>query len=200
MATAMLDDPTGYGRIVRDGKGEFVEIVEQIDCTPEQREIHEVFPSFYCVRVEELLFALSKLKNDNKKHEYYLTDIYALLLKAGKKIVAVQAATSEDVVAPNNRQQLADADMVMQERIHRQLRESGLTIVTSEGVYVEDSASIGPDTVIQPFVFIGRDSTIGGECTIGPFASLPRESIVPEGSTISGNISAETTVLTQSQG
>lgn len=200
MATAILDDPTGYGRIVRDEQGSFVEIVEQIDCTPEQREIGEVFPSYYCVKVEELLFALSRLKNDNKKHEYYLTDVYGILRAAGKKVVAVQAATFEDVVAPNNRQQLADADLVMQDRIQRRHRESGVTIVTSESAYIEDGATIGADTVIQPFVFIGRDSSIGADCTIGPFTSIPRNSIVPDGTTISGNISTETTVLSQSQG
>jgi bifunctional UDP-N-acetylglucosamine pyrophosphorylase/glucosamine-1-phosphate N-acetyltransferase len=200
MATAMLEDPTGYGRIIRDDQGNFMEIIEQIDCTPEQQEIHEVFPSYYCVKVEELLFALSRLKNDNKKHEYYLTDVYGILRAAGKKVAAVQAATFEDVVAPNNRQQLADADLVMQDRIQRRLRESGVTIVTSDSVYIEDGANIGADTVIQPFTFIGRDSSIGGDCTIGPFASIPRNSIVPEGTTISGNLSTETTVLTQSQG
>ncbi len=200
MATAILDDPTGYGRIIRDAKGEFVEIVEQIDCTPEQREIREVFPSYYCVKVEELLHALSKLKNDNKKHEYYLTDIYGILRAAGKKVVAVQAATFEDVVAPNNRQQLADADMVMQDRIHRRLRDAGVTIVSSENTYIEDGVEIGPDTIIEPFTFIGRDSHIGDECGIGPFASIPRNSIVPEGTSVHGNVSAETTVLTQSQG
>jgi bifunctional UDP-N-acetylglucosamine pyrophosphorylase / glucosamine-1-phosphate N-acetyltransferase len=200
MATAMLDDPTGYGRIVRDEHGRFVEIVEQVDATPKQKDIKEVFPSFYCVKMEDLLFALSRLKNDNKKHEFYLTDIYAILKKAEKHVVAVQAASYEDVLAPNTRQQLAEADIVMQERIQRHLRENGVTIVSPLNTYIEDGVSIGPDTVIQPFSFVGRDSSIGGECTIGPFASLPRESLVPEGTTISGNISNETTALAQSSG
>jgi bifunctional UDP-N-acetylglucosamine pyrophosphorylase/glucosamine-1-phosphate N-acetyltransferase len=122
MATAVLDDPTGYGRIIRDKKGDFLEIVEQIDCTLAQREIKEVFPSYYCAKVDELLFALSKLKNENKKGEYYLTDIFSILRKSGKKIVAVQAVTAEDVIAPNTRQQLAEADSIMQDRIQLNLR------------------------------------------------------------------------------
>ena len=85
MATAVLDDPTGYGRVIRDANGEFIEIIEQPDATPEQREIREVFPSYYCVKIDALLFALSKLKNNNKKGEYYLTDIYGILRAAGKK-------------------------------------------------------------------------------------------------------------------
>jgi bifunctional UDP-N-acetylglucosamine pyrophosphorylase/glucosamine-1-phosphate N-acetyltransferase len=200
MATAVLDDPTGYGRIVRDKDGNFVEIVEQIDCTDEQREIREVFPSYYCVRVEDLLLALARLKNDNKKHEYYLTDIYAILRQAGKKVVAVQAATFEDVVAPNNRQQLADADDVMQARIHQQHRDAGVTIVSGVNTYIEDGATIGPDTIIQPFSFIGRDATIGADSCVGPFASVARGAIVPEGTNICGNISVETTVLSQGRG
>jgi bifunctional UDP-N-acetylglucosamine pyrophosphorylase/glucosamine-1-phosphate N-acetyltransferase len=197
MATAVLDDPTGYGRIIRDRDGEFVEIVEQIDCTPEQREIREVFPSYYCAKVDELLFALSKLKNDNKKGEYYLTDIFAILRKAGKKIVAVQAVTAEDVIAPNTRQQLAEADMVMQDRIQRSLRDSGVSIVSPINTYIEAGVNIGTDTTIQPFTFIGRGASIGAECTVGPFASVPRESIVPEGTTVAGNISPETARLTE---
>jgi bifunctional UDP-N-acetylglucosamine pyrophosphorylase/glucosamine-1-phosphate N-acetyltransferase len=188
MATAILDDPTGYGRIVRDEKGQFVEIVEQIDCTDQQREIREVFPSYYCLRTEDLLLALSKLTNHNKKGEYYLTDIYAILRKAGKKVIAVQAVTAEDVIAPNTRQQLAEADAAMQDRIQRAIRESGVTIESGINAYVEAGVSVGPDSVIRAFSFIGRDSTIGADCVIGPFANLPRGSIVPEGTRVTGSI------------
>jgi bifunctional UDP-N-acetylglucosamine pyrophosphorylase/glucosamine-1-phosphate N-acetyltransferase len=187
MATAILDDPTGYGRVIRDAKGDFVEIVEQVDCNDRQREIHEVFPSYYCVRTEDLLLALSKLTNDNKKREYYLTDIYAILRKAGKKVIAVQAVTPEDVIAPNNRRQLAEADAAMQERIQRNLRDEGVTIVSGFNTYVEAGVAVGADTVVEPFTFIGRKSTIGADCVIGPFACLPPGSIVPEGTRVSGN-------------
>lgn len=186
MATAMLDDPTGYGRVVRGADGEFVQIVEQVDCTPQQREIREVFPSYYCVKSEELLLALGKLSNQNKKSEYYLTDIYAILRQAGKKVVAVQAVTAEDVIAPNNRQQLAEADAAMQERIQRLLRESGVSIVSGINTYIEADVAVGPDTIIHPFTFIGRGSSIGADCAIGPFAMLPRDSIVREGTRVSG--------------
>jgi bifunctional UDP-N-acetylglucosamine pyrophosphorylase/glucosamine-1-phosphate N-acetyltransferase len=184
MATAILDDPFGYGRVVRDDKGEFLDIVEQPDATAEQREIKEVFPSYYCVRVEELLLALSKLTNNNKKGEYYLTDIYGILRRAGKKITAVQAMTAEDVLAVNTRQQLAEVDAAMQERIQRQHRDGGVSIVSPINTYIESGCAIGSDTVIRPFTFIGCDSTVGSECTIGPFAIVPEQSIVPDGATI----------------
>ncbi len=197
MATAVLDDPTGYGRVVRDADGEFVRIVEQVDCTSDEREIREVFPSYYCVRVEELLVALSQLKNNNKQREYYLTDIFEILKSAEKKVVAVQAATAEDVLAPNNRQQLSEADECMQDRIQRALQDSGVTIVSPENTYIEADTSIGPDTVVQPFTFIGRGTNIGASCTIGPFAVVPRDSIVPEGATLAGNVSVETAMLNE---
>jgi bifunctional UDP-N-acetylglucosamine pyrophosphorylase/glucosamine-1-phosphate N-acetyltransferase len=195
MATALLDDPTGYGRIVRDTAGEFVEIVEEADATPDQRAIREVFPSYYCLRSEELLLALSKLTNHNKKREYYLTDVFGILRKAGKKVLAVQAVTQEDSLAINDRIQQAEVDAIMQERIQRKLRSDGVTIVNGFNTYIEDNVAIGSDSMVYPFTFIGRDSSIGPRCVIGPFASLPRQSIVPGETTVAGNASAENAVL-----
>jgi bifunctional UDP-N-acetylglucosamine pyrophosphorylase/glucosamine-1-phosphate N-acetyltransferase len=187
MATAVLDDPYGYGRVIRDANGEFIEIIEQPDCTPEQAALREVFPSYYCVKSDELLTALAKLKNTNKKGEYYLTDIYGHMRAAGKKVVAVQAVAADDVIGVNTRQQLAEVDAIMQERIHRALREAGVTIVSGVNTYIEDGAVIGADTVIQPFTFIGRGAAVGGDCAIGPFACVPRDGIVQDGTTVAGN-------------
>src|SRR3954469_18511983 len=194
MATAVLEDPTGYGRVIRDPAGQFVEIVEQADATPEQREIREVFPNYYCVRSEELLLALSRLKNENKKKEYYLTDIYGILRMAGRKVVAVQAVTAEDVLSVNDRDQQAQVDAIMQDRIQRQIRQAGVTIVSGINTYVEAGATIGLDTTIRPFTFIGRDSSIGADCTVGPFACVPAEGIVPEGTAVSGNIGSDVSI------
>lgn len=187
MATAVLDDPTGYGRIVRDDTGAFLEIVEQNDATDAQKAIREVFPSYYCVRSEDLLFALGKLTNHNAKREYYLTDIYAHLRKAGRKVLAVQAVTQEDVLGVNTREQLAVVDAVMQARIQRDLRDAGVTIVSGEKTYIEAGVDIGQDTVVRPFSFIGRDAVIGEDCVIGPFAMVPRGAVVPAGTALSHN-------------
>src|SRR5438105_9302298 len=148
MATAVLDDPTGYGRVVRDADGNFIETGEQADATPEQRETREVFPSYYCVRTEDLLLALSRLKNENKKKEYYLTDIYGILRAGGRKVVAVQAVTAEDVLSVNDRDQQAQVDAIMQDRIQRQIRQGGVTIVSGINTYIEAGATVGPDSVI----------------------------------------------------
>ena len=107
----------------------------------------------------------------------------------------MQAVTADDVIGVNTRQALADVDAIMQERIQRTIREAGGTIVSSDNTYIEAGVTIGPDSVIYPFTFVGRDSRVGRDCTIGPFASLPRESILPDGSTVAGNISAESAML-----
>lgn len=184
MATAILDDPYGYGRVIRDEAGNFLDIVEQADCTPEQAALREVFPSYYCFKAEALLLALSKLTNQNAKREYYLTDTFGILRREGRRITAVQAVTPEDVLSANTRQQLADVDAAMQERIQRSLREAGVTIVNGEQTYIEAGVTIGVDSVVQPFSYIGRGSVIGAECTIGPFAMIPPDSVVPEGTTV----------------
>jgi bifunctional UDP-N-acetylglucosamine pyrophosphorylase/glucosamine-1-phosphate N-acetyltransferase len=100
--------------------------------------------------------------------------------------------TQEDVLAVNTRQQLADVDLVMQDRIQRQHREAGVTIVSSMNTYIQAGCNIGPDTVIAPFTFIGCDSTIGRDCEIGPFAVVSANSIVPDGTTIAGDVGAYT--------
>src|SRR3954451_18422666 len=151
MATAVLDDPFGYGRLIRDADGNFLDIIEQIDCTPEQREIKEVFPSYYCIKAAELLHALSKLTNENKKGEYYLTDVYGILRREGKRITAVQAVAPQDVLAVNTRQQLSDVDEAMQERIQRKLFDAGVSIVSPMNTYVQAGCTIGPDTTLEPF-------------------------------------------------
>jgi bifunctional UDP-N-acetylglucosamine pyrophosphorylase/glucosamine-1-phosphate N-acetyltransferase len=89
-------------------------------------------------------------------------------------------------LAANTREQLADVDAAMQRRIQKYHRENGTTIVSSDQTYIEAGASIGVDTVIQPFSYVGRDAAIGAECVIGPFACVPRNSVVPEGTTITG--------------
>lgn len=186
MATAVLDDPTGYGRVIRDADGNFIEIIEQNDATPEQKLLREVFPSYYCFEADALLGALSKLKNNNAKREYYLTDTYAHVQQAGGKVLAVQAVTQDDVLGVNTREQLAHVDSIMQGRIQRELRESGVTIVNSAQTYIEAGVDVGPDTVIHPFTFIGAGAVVGGNCTIGPFARVPRGAVIPANTTVSG--------------
>lgn len=187
LATAELENPFGYGRIIRDDRGQFVKIVEQADATPAEAAVREVFPSLYCVKAQRLVELLGQLKNNNAKREYYLTDIFALCRQAGGKVLAIKCAGSEDVLAPNTRAELANADAAMQARIIAALLESGVSIASPATTYVEAGAQIGQDTKLLPFTFIGSGATIGTSCTIGPFAHVARDAIVKDNTSLAGN-------------
>ncbi len=119
LATALLDDPTGYGRIVRDANHNFQAIVEQKDCTPDQVKIREVNPSYYCFRSDRLFATLGEVKNSNKQGEYYLTDVPGLLQAAGDRVTVVEAVPPEDVLGINTPADLALVDGILRKRLKK---------------------------------------------------------------------------------
>ena len=172
LATAVLDDPSGYGRIVRDAYGNMQGIVEDSDCTPEQLAIKEINPSNYLFNNKVLFEALEKVKPDNVKKEYYLTDAVSGIIGTGHKVEAITALSPEEAVGINSRAQLSEASKIMQRRIQRELMEHGVTIVDPNNTWIDASAQIGQDTVIEPFTYIHGEVKIGRGCRIGPFAYL----------------------------
>lgn len=116
LATSVIPDPQGYGRIERDARGDFRRIVEQKDATPGQLAIREVNPSYYCFRVGDLFSALSRVDNRNASGEYYLTDVFELLLKEGKRVAVVDAVPAEDILSVNTPEQLAEVDRILRGR------------------------------------------------------------------------------------
>ena len=178
LATAVLDDPTGYGRIIRDVYGNIQGIVEDSDCTPAQRAVREVNPSYYLFNNQVLFKALENVRPDNVKQEYYLTDALALIIASGHKVVAVTAVRSEEAVGVNSRAQLSVASKIMQRRIQQELMENGVTIVDPANTWIDARATIGQDTVIEPFVYIHGEVRIGGGCRIGPFAFLRHGTVI----------------------
>jgi bifunctional UDP-N-acetylglucosamine pyrophosphorylase/glucosamine-1-phosphate N-acetyltransferase len=117
LATALLDNPTGYGRVIRARDGSFDQIVEQKDASPEQLAVKEVNPSYYCFRSDELFASLAKVKNTNKQKEYYLTDVPGLLKAEGKTVAVVDAVPPEDVLSINTPEQLAEVDRILRTRL-----------------------------------------------------------------------------------
>lgn len=117
LATAVLDDPSGYGRVVRDSRNNFSAIVEQKDATTEQLAIREVNPSYYCFVVGDLFKALGQVRNDNRQNEYYLTDVPALLKAQGRVVSVIDAVPAEDVLSINTPVQLAEVDSVLRARL-----------------------------------------------------------------------------------
>jgi bifunctional UDP-N-acetylglucosamine pyrophosphorylase/glucosamine-1-phosphate N-acetyltransferase len=172
LATSVLDDPSGYGRIVRDEYGNLEGIVEDSDCTDQQRKIREINPSYYCFDSKLLMGALEQLRPDNVKGEYYITDALRILIKGGHRALAITAVAPEDAMGINSRQQLAEVGRVMQNRIQRDLMQQGVTIVDPPNTWIDVRANIGQDTVILPFTYIHGRVTIGRRCSVGPFAYL----------------------------
>ncbi len=130
LATAVLDDPTGYGRIVRDDAGNLLRIVEQKDADDDERAIREVNPSYYCFKARALFETLPRISNDNAKGEYYLTDIFELLRKIGRRVAVVDAVPAEDVLSINTPDQLAEVDAILRRRLDEK-PETASTGVTS---------------------------------------------------------------------
>ena len=185
LATAILDDATGYGRIIRDSYGNIQGIVEDGDCSPQQKTIREVNPSYYCFKNKVLFEALDKITPDNVKKEYYLTDALHLIIEAGHKVVAVTAVAAEDAMGVNSRQQLSEAGKIMQRRIQDRFMKSGVTIVDPPNTWIDARTQIGQDTIIEPFTYIHGRVKIGSNCRVGPFAYL-RDGTVLEDDVVLG--------------
>jgi bifunctional UDP-N-acetylglucosamine pyrophosphorylase/glucosamine-1-phosphate N-acetyltransferase len=169
LLTANLENPRGYGRIVRARNGVFREIVEEKDATDEQREIKEINSGVYVFSGRELWPALLKLENKNRAGEYYLTDIVRLIKG---KVHTLPVEDSDEILGINDRRQLAQAERVMRQRILDSLMTSGVTITDPTTTFIDADVQVGRDTVVLPFSFITGESTVGENCVIGPFAQV----------------------------
>lgn len=170
IASSVVENPTGYGRIVRGHKG-VLGIVEEKDASPDQKLINEVNSSIYCIDGPTLLDCLPKLKNDNAQGEFYLTDVVAMVAEQG----AADAKIFRDpdiLLGVNDRWQLAEADRKMKERILRRHAESGVTIMDPGTTYLGAEVQIGIDTLIEPNTMIVGKTSVGKGCRIGPFTRI----------------------------
>jgi bifunctional UDP-N-acetylglucosamine pyrophosphorylase/glucosamine-1-phosphate N-acetyltransferase len=189
LATAILEDPTGYGRILRDAYGNIEGIVEHSNCTPEQLKIQEVNPSYYLFDNKILFEYASQVQPDKVKGEFYVTDALAMIIESGHKVVAVTAVRPEEAVSVNSREQLSDAGKIMQRRIQKRLMENGATIIDPPNTWIDASAQIGQDTVIEPFCCIYGEVIIGRNCRIGPFVQLRNGEKIGDGVTLEAGYS-----------
>lgn len=165
--TVRLNDPTGYGRIVRDEGGLFQKIVEQKDADEQQVEIREINAGIYCFDTKKLFSALAKVQNHNAQGEYYLTDVPELLRAAGEDIAIYQHRDPQEIEGVNNRVQLADLErQICRRTVSRLMLDYGVTFIDPKNAYVSEQAVIGRDTVIYPNVRIEGESVIGDGTTI----------------------------------
>ena len=170
--SALMDDPFGYGRILRDANGDVAGIVEQKDASEEQKQIKEINTGNYCVEAPLLFEVLRTLGNDNAQGEYYLTDVLAKLRAMGKKVGGVITADSEMIMGVNSRRQLAEAESVMRRRIAERHMDDGVTIMDPASTFIEKSVKIAPDTVIYPNTWLQGETVIGEDGEIGPNVRL----------------------------
>jgi bifunctional UDP-N-acetylglucosamine pyrophosphorylase/glucosamine-1-phosphate N-acetyltransferase len=164
--SAELEDPTDYGRIVRDAEGRVEAIVEERAATPEQRLIREVNSSIYCFTLEKLWPALASLRPNNAHRELYLTDAIALLRQRNERVLAQVASDAEEILGCNTRASLAEVDRILRARKAAELMEAGATIYLPETVVIDPDVSVGPDTVIEPGVQLLGETRVGARCTI----------------------------------
>jgi bifunctional UDP-N-acetylglucosamine pyrophosphorylase/glucosamine-1-phosphate N-acetyltransferase len=175
MATMRLDDPTGYGRVVRDANEEVQEVVETKadgDATPEQLEIDEVNSSIFAFDATALRTALDRLTPDNAQQELYLPDVLPALRAQGHAIAAHDLGDPDLARGINDRVQLAEARAIAQQRIHDAHGRAGVTIVDPRSTLIDVTVTIGPDTTIEPSSFLRGATSIGRGCTVGPLTTL----------------------------
>ncbi|MGC8667763.1 MAG: bifunctional UDP-N-acetylglucosamine diphosphorylase/glucosamine-1-phosphate N-acetyltransferase GlmU [Chthonomonadales bacterium] len=177
LLTAFLDDPTGYGRIVRGPDGSVMRIVEHKDATEQERAIKEWNPSIYAFRGPMLFEAVRKLRPENAQGELYLTDAIELLTSSGHRVEAVAAEDVREVLGVNTRVELAEAAAILRRRILEDLMLGGVTITDPASTYVDVGVSVGMDTVLHPQTFLEGATSIGEGCTVGPCVRLMDTSV-----------------------
>jgi bifunctional UDP-N-acetylglucosamine pyrophosphorylase/glucosamine-1-phosphate N-acetyltransferase len=164
--TARMDNPHGYGRVVRDGAGRVLRIVEQKDATAEECTIREINSGIYCMEAGFLFDNIGSLGNDNAQNEFYLTDLVAMAASQGTPCLAMGIDDGDEIMGVNDRAQLAQAGRILRRRINRDLMLSGVTLVDPEHTYIDQGAVIGPDTVIHPNCSISGTTVIGSGCLV----------------------------------
>lgn len=170
--TAIMEDPNGYGRILRDKAGNVCGIVEQKDASEEQKLIKEINTGIYCLECPLMFQVLATLTNNNAQGEYYLTDVLEKLVAAGHKVAGVVTKDCDMVMGINSRRQLAVAEKVMNQRILGRLMDEGVTIMDPDSTYVAADVTIGMDTILYPNTWLEAGTVIGQDCQIGPNVRL----------------------------
>ncbi|MFJ7953694.1 bifunctional UDP-N-acetylglucosamine diphosphorylase/glucosamine-1-phosphate N-acetyltransferase GlmU [Lysinibacillus sp. NPDC096418] len=191
--TAVAENPTGYGRILRGENGQVEQIVEQKDATAEQQLVTEINTGTYCFDNKVLFETLKLVKNDNAQGEYYLPDVIELLQKQAEIVEAYVTEDFEETLGVNDRFALSQAEALMRARINERHMRNGVTIINPEATYISAEAVIGSDTVIQPGSMIEGNTVIGEDCLIGPNTQII-DSRIGNGTTIHSSVVRESAI------
>jgi bifunctional UDP-N-acetylglucosamine pyrophosphorylase/glucosamine-1-phosphate N-acetyltransferase len=191
--TGILDDPTGYGRIVRGKDDRVLRIVEHNDATPDELEIKEINTSIYCFRRSLLAPALRRLSPENAQGEYYLSDIIAVLAEAGYKVVSLVAPDPMETAGVNDRAQLAVAEAELRFRTNERWMRRGVTMVDPETTYVDASVELAPDVTLFPGTILRGRTVIGAGAEVGPFTHLV-DTTVGERAVVENTVARQATI------
>lgn len=164
--SVMLEDPSGYGRIIRDDLGQIVDITEDRDCTPSQKKIQEINAGIYIIDASFLRENLPKIKTNNTQGEYYLPDLVKMARKKGRHVGSLLHINPEEIMGINNRAQLAEASSTMRSKINTDIMLSGVTLIDPDTTYIDDTVTIGRDSTIYPNVHLKGSTTIAKGSTI----------------------------------
>ena len=170
--SAIFENPTNYGRIVRNSDGSLNSIVEEKDASIEQKAIKEINAGIYCVNWAKIKSAFGELKSDNAQGEYYLTDIIKWGRENSLAVGAYVLENNNEIFGINSRKHLAEASKIMHDEIIEKHLDNGVTIVSPETTWISPETEIGQDTIIYPNCYINGKNKIGSNCKIGPFAHI----------------------------
>ena len=185
--TAQAQNPTGYGRIIRDHVGIVEKIVEQKDASPEEARVKEINTGTYCFDNEALFTALNKVGTNNAQGEYYLTDIIEILKEDGNTVAAYQTENFEESMGVNDRIALAKANEIMRKRINEAHMTNGVTFVDPASTYIDAGVVIGSDTVIEAGVQLQGETVIGMDCMIGAHSRIV-DSVIEDNVVITNSV------------
>lgn len=184
--SAIFDNPTNYGRIIRNSDGSLNSIVEEKDANAEQKVVKEINAGIYCLNWAKIKPAFSELKSNNAQGEYYLTDIIKWANEQSLKVDAYILKNNEEIFGINSKAHLAEASRMLNQRVVKKHLENGVTIVDPNTTWISPETEIEADTVIYPSCYINGKNKIGRNCKIGPFAHL-RGDVVLEDNVKIGN-------------
>jgi bifunctional UDP-N-acetylglucosamine pyrophosphorylase / glucosamine-1-phosphate N-acetyltransferase len=180
--SAQLENPTGYGRIIRDNgrSGEVKAVVEEKSCTPAQRKLREINSGFYVFSTKPLFENIERLKNDNPHGEYYLTDMASVLQKSKQCVVAMGTQNPAEILGSNTRAEMVDLDRKMRLEKCLKLMSQGVTIFYPDTCVIDWDVEVGADTIIEPFVQLLGRTRIGSDCRIRSYSVIQNSQIVDE--------------------
>jgi bifunctional UDP-N-acetylglucosamine pyrophosphorylase/glucosamine-1-phosphate N-acetyltransferase len=179
VATALVESPAGYGRVIRSFAGKVIGIKEDHECTETERSIKEINTGVYCFSIPFLKAYIPRIQNNNAKKEYYLTDLIHMAAASPEGSITGLRIPFEEAGGINDRLHVAEAEKVLLRRHQERLMQSGVSVVMPETVYMESNVKIAPDTVIEPSVSLKGRTAVGRNCLIGK-GSILRDALIED--------------------